>query len=85
MSTSPRTVHTSSTSSGGIGCLGLAVLISIVLGVLKLAGVLEMSWLLVASPVLAILGVGAVALLILLLVLGIIAVVLTITGKRGRR
>lgn len=80
------TQHVStSNSSTGIGCLGLAGLISIVLGVLKLAGVLEMSWLLVVAPVLVVLGISAAILLIALLILGITALALAIAGKRGRR
>ena len=84
MSTPPQRIHTTSSGSG-IGCLGLAGLISIVLGILKLAGALELSWLLVVAPVLVVLGISAAALLIVLLIFGITALALAISDKRGRR
>ena len=84
MSTPARTVHTSN-SGAGIGCLGVAALMTIVLGILKLAGTIELSWLLAFAPVIVVVGLGGVALLTLLIILGIIAVVLAIAGKRGRR
>lgn len=84
MSTPSRQIHT--TSSGtGIGCFGLAFFISLVLCILKVAGVIELSWLLALAPLLIVLGLGGVALLVLLLVLVLGAIVVAIAGKRGRR
>lgn len=80
------TQHVStSNSSTGIGCLGLAFFISLVLCILKVAGVLELSWVLALAPLLIVLGLGGVALLILLLIVVTGTLFVAVTNKRGRR
>lgn len=71
-------------SPTGIGCLGFAGFLTIVLIVLKAVGVLEISWLLALAPVLVVLGGGIVALLLLLLILGVGVAVLTAVKGAGK-
>lgn len=77
-------VSTSNNSGTGIGCLGLAFFISLVLCILKVAGVLELSWVLALAPLLIVLGLGGVALLVLLVILAVGAAVLAISDRRKR-
>lgn len=77
-----RNTTTATTSSSGIGCIGIAFFISLVLAVLKLGGILDLTWLLVAMPLLVTAGI-VIALLVLLLVT---ALVVTLAGgKKVRR
>lgn len=81
----PRPVHTTRTTSSGtgVGCFGLALFFSLVLGVLKMAELIEITWLLVLSPVLVVLGLGAAFLLVLVVVAAVIAIVVSVKGGRG--
>lgn len=79
------THHVSTSSSGtGIGCLSLAFFISLVLCILKEAGVLEISWLLALAPLLVVFGLGGLALLVLLIILAIGASAVAISSRRKR-
>lgn len=77
-------VSTSNNSGTGIGCLGLAFFISLVLCILKVAGVLELSWVLALAPLLIVLGLGGLALLVLLIILAIGASAVAISSRRKR-
>lgn len=80
----PRPVRTTRTTSsgGGVGYFGLALFISLVLGVLKLAELIEITWLLVLAPTLVVFGLGVAALLILVVIALVIALVVTMNGRR---
>ena len=77
-------VSTSNNSGAGIGCLSLAFFISLVLCILKVAGVIELSWLLALAPLLVVLGLGGLALLVLLIILAIGASAVAISSRRKR-
>ena len=63
---------------GGIGCLGLALFACVIFGILKVAGVLDITWLIVFAPALVTAGLTGIALLILLLILGASAIVVAL-------
>ena len=70
---------------GGIGCLGLALFACVIFGILKVAGVLDITWLIVFTPALVTVGLTGIALLILLLTLGAVTLFVAAKDKRGRR
>lgn len=76
---------TASRGASGIGCIGLALLTTVIFGTLKLAGVMEMGWLWVFAPTLAVLGLTGAALLALLLVLGVGAAIVAIASAASNR
>lgn len=79
-----RTTRVTTDRSNGIGILGLAVLATIIFGVLKRAEVLDITWLTVFSPILVIAGLTGVALLVLLVVLAVGATVVALSERRKR-
>lgn len=85
MTTNTTSTRPQGSTSGGIGCFGIAFFISIILGILKVASVLELSWWLVAAPVLIVGGLTGVALLLVLLVLAGVVAVSALGSKRGGR
>lgn len=70
---------------GGIGCLGLALFACVIFGILKVAGVLDITWLIVFAPVLVTAGLTGIALLILLLAVAAATLFVAAKDKQGRR
>lgn len=74
----PRPSTSVSSSRSGIGCFGLSLFACLIFGILKVAGVLEITWLTVFAPALIVAGLTGIAFLVIL------AIILAFTGRRKR-
>lgn len=78
----PQQNTTVRAGTAGPGLFGLAAFVTIVLGVLKLLGLMEITWLVVFMPLVVAAGLGVLGLLLALLVFTIVAVIVALAGGR---
>lgn len=75
MSEPTTTPSRDSSGKAGLGLLGVAAFATVVLGVLKLLGLVAMGWLIVFMPLLVALGLSLVAVVVGLVIIALAAAV----------
>lgn len=75
MSEPTTTPSRDSSGKAGLGLFGVAAFATVVLGVLKFFGLVEMGWLIVFMPLLVALGLSLVAVVVGLILIAVAAVV----------
>lgn len=75
MSEPTTTPSRDSSGKAGLGLFGVAAFAAVVLGVLKLLGLVEMGWLIVFMPLLVALGLSLVAVVVGLVIIALAAAV----------
>ena len=71
----PTTTSRDSSGKAGLGLFGVAAFATVVLGVLKLLGLVAMGWLIVFMPLLVALGLSLVAVVVGLVIIALAAAV----------